>query len=286
MIAGFYGKLPARGDFVRSGLPRTFTDPWDDWLQPSLSAAKEAMGERWLDLYLTFPVWRFVMPDGLVGGNCWIGVFLPSVDRVGRCFPLTICEPVTRSAAEAAGLIGIDHHLGALAQAGVDALDADSVDFLEEKLAAVQPLRSAASDAATAGAVDAAAAGRAEEAAAGIGADFAAGPSSSGAPGSTPGRASGSAPGAGAVAAPQRIPLEAWLRRPGPLQDASPIAWPLNGSVPAVLALAASRFVVATLRDRVLWWSPADNAGDGGALLLAPYPFSRRLLGNLIGTGG
>ena len=29
---GFYGKLPARGDFVRAALPRDFTDRWDAWL--------------------------------------------------------------------------------------------------------------------------------------------------------------------------------------------------------------------------------------------------------------
>ena len=35
-LSGFWGKLPARGDFVRAGLPRSFVEPWDAWLQSAL----------------------------------------------------------------------------------------------------------------------------------------------------------------------------------------------------------------------------------------------------------
>ena len=34
--AGLFGKLPARGDFVRENLPRDFTDSWDAWWQRGL----------------------------------------------------------------------------------------------------------------------------------------------------------------------------------------------------------------------------------------------------------
>jgi hypothetical protein len=86
------------------------------------------------------------------------------------------------------------------------------------------------------------------------------------------------------TAAVQSIALEAWQRRSGSIVD-DVIGWPLKGSIPSMSAIAASRFMVSALRDRVLWWSPADEAGMDGALLLAPYPFSSRLLGTLIGTG-
>src|SRR5262249_20622931 len=38
----------------------------------------------------TSPVWRFFLSDGVVGSSAYAGVLLPSVDRVGRYFPLTI----------------------------------------------------------------------------------------------------------------------------------------------------------------------------------------------------
>ena len=45
VVAGFYGKLPARGDFVRAGLPRDFTDPWDDWLQSVIAGSRALVGD-------------------------------------------------------------------------------------------------------------------------------------------------------------------------------------------------------------------------------------------------
>lgn len=88
--AGLYGKLPARGDFVRAGLPRDFVDPWDNWLQRGILAAQEIAGEAWLAAWLEAPIWRFVLPPGLLGEGGVAGVWLPSVDRAGRYFPLTV----------------------------------------------------------------------------------------------------------------------------------------------------------------------------------------------------
>ena len=89
VIAGFYGKLPARGDFVRAGLPRDFTDPWDDWLQSVIAGSRSLMGEAWLPAFLEAPVWRFTLPPGMCGAQAALGLMLPSVDRAGRYFPLT-----------------------------------------------------------------------------------------------------------------------------------------------------------------------------------------------------
>jgi type VI secretion system protein ImpM len=89
VIAGFYGKLPARGDFVRGALPRDFTDRWDAWLATALAGSRERMAEEWLPAFLEAPVWRFALSAGLCGGRAALGLMLPSVDRVGRYFPLT-----------------------------------------------------------------------------------------------------------------------------------------------------------------------------------------------------
>ena len=87
---GFYGKVPTRGDFVSRRLPRLFVDAWDPWLQEALAASREQLGEAWLDYYLTSPMWRFALASGVCGEPAWLGLLMPSVDRVGRYFPLTL----------------------------------------------------------------------------------------------------------------------------------------------------------------------------------------------------
>jgi type VI secretion system protein ImpM len=86
---GFSGKIPARGDFVHGGLPRDFLDPWNDWLERVIADSRDLMGDAWLAAFLEAPVWRFTLPPGSCGARAAVGLFLPSVDRVGRYFPLT-----------------------------------------------------------------------------------------------------------------------------------------------------------------------------------------------------
>jgi type VI secretion system protein ImpM len=87
---GLFGKLPARGDFVRGGLPGSFVAPWDAWLQRVLAASRQRLDADWLPAWLEAPVWRFALASGLCGADAVLGVMLPSVDRVGRYFPLTL----------------------------------------------------------------------------------------------------------------------------------------------------------------------------------------------------
>jgi len=94
---GYHGKLIAKGDFVTRRLPRSFVGPWDGWLQDVIGGSRARMGEAWLDAYLTSPIWRFALPAGLCGESAAAGVLMPSVDRVGRYFPLTIVALVTES---------------------------------------------------------------------------------------------------------------------------------------------------------------------------------------------
>lgn len=91
---GFYGKLPTLGDFVGRRLPRQFTDPWDQWLQASMRASREIHGDDWLTLFLVSPFWRFAISSGLCGDAAWAGVIMPSVDRVGRYYPLTLAQNI------------------------------------------------------------------------------------------------------------------------------------------------------------------------------------------------
>lgn len=87
---GLYGKLPSHGDFLRRRLPQDFVSRWDEWLQEAVAASRRVLGDRWLDAYLTGPVWRFALSAGVCGSQPIAGVLAPSVDRVGRYFPLTL----------------------------------------------------------------------------------------------------------------------------------------------------------------------------------------------------
>ncbi|HEX7968785.1 MAG TPA: type VI secretion system-associated protein TagF, partial [Stellaceae bacterium] len=95
---GFFGKVPARGDFVSRRLVRDFTEPWDGWLQDALAMSAQQLAEAWLSTYLTAPIWRFLLSSGVCGEMPMLGVVMPSVDRVGRYFPLTLAVAVPDSA--------------------------------------------------------------------------------------------------------------------------------------------------------------------------------------------
>lgn len=93
-----YGKLPARGDFIQRGaLPRDFLERWDEWLQAALTHSREQLGDGWLRAYLNSPVWRFLLSAGCCGERPIGGLVMPSVDRVGRYFPLTLAMVLPQS---------------------------------------------------------------------------------------------------------------------------------------------------------------------------------------------
>jgi len=89
-LPGFYGKIPVLGDFVSRGLPRSFITPWDTWQQEAIANSQDQLKDDWLDNYLTSPLWRFALTPGICGDHGWAGLVMPSVDRVGRYFPLTL----------------------------------------------------------------------------------------------------------------------------------------------------------------------------------------------------
>ncbi|WP_233888772.1 type VI secretion system-associated protein TagF [Paraburkholderia flagellata] len=137
-IAGWYGKLPSLGDFASRRLPEEFLQPWDAWLCERIAQTQAQLGESWLLLYLTCPVWRFfVMPGALTHGlnECWTGVLMASVDRVGRHFPLTICAPLPNAPAREYEMDGIWEWLASIEAVALDALDFDySIERLDAQL--------------------------------------------------------------------------------------------------------------------------------------------------------
>ncbi|MFZ3582467.1 type VI secretion system-associated protein TagF [Loktanella sp. DJP18] len=88
-----FGKIPALGDFIRIAAPPAFTGPRDQWVQAVLVAGRAACGRDWQDIYLSAPIWRFTLSPGLAGPQGVLGIIMPSVDQVGRQFPLTLFIP-------------------------------------------------------------------------------------------------------------------------------------------------------------------------------------------------
>jgi type VI secretion system protein ImpM len=89
-VTGYYGKVPTNGDFVSRGLPINFINPWDIWLQKAIYTSRQQLGEKWLSFYMTSPLYSFILSPGICGERAWLGILMPSVDKVGRHYPMTI----------------------------------------------------------------------------------------------------------------------------------------------------------------------------------------------------
>jgi len=133
MDVGLFGKLPSHGDFLRRRVSDAFLGRWDDWLQRSMAASLSEAGRDWLDLYLTSPAWRFVCGAQALTQHCLAGVMVPSVDRVGRYYPLTVvCELSDWSGylpSPAALAVKCADWFTSIEQLAVEALAAEKLDF-------------------------------------------------------------------------------------------------------------------------------------------------------------
>jgi type VI secretion system protein ImpM len=83
MTTGFFGKIPATGDFVGWNLPRVFTDRWDRWMSMELRDRPET-GD------IDGRSWRFAIKGGIFGDQPCAGAWRMSRDRVGRRYPFAV----------------------------------------------------------------------------------------------------------------------------------------------------------------------------------------------------
>lgn len=145
--AGWYGKLPSLGDFASRRLPRTFLDPWDAWLQRSIARGRAALGARWPGAFLDAPAWRFALLPQLCGPSAWAGVIAPSIDRVGRCFPLTVAVPLRPCPGMLAATLGAHRWFAAVESLARAAIGRGlSGQALDDGLAAIGPPPAAGDD--------------------------------------------------------------------------------------------------------------------------------------------
>ncbi|HUO54910.1 MAG TPA: type VI secretion system-associated protein TagF [Rhodoblastus sp.] len=83
-----YGKTPTRRDFIAVGAPRAFLSVWEPWVTACVSASRQDLNDGWRDSFLTAPIWRFWL-GAEICGTATLGAIMPSMDGVGRYFPLT-----------------------------------------------------------------------------------------------------------------------------------------------------------------------------------------------------
>ncbi len=140
--AGWHGKLPTLGDFATRRLGPDFVEPWDAWLSEGIAALRRR--DDWLQAYLASPSWRFILMPGVMPGPLgeqgWAGVLMPSVDRVGRYYPLTLAHPMGTWPTTGDALDAIWRWLLQLDEAAADALQDDwDIDTLEAELQRLGP---------------------------------------------------------------------------------------------------------------------------------------------------
>jgi type VI secretion system protein ImpM len=125
---GWYGKLPGMGDFAQRRLPSRFVSVWDKWLQNGFEHLRFAKSD-WAQSYLEGHIWFFALGPSVIGSKPWLGVLVPSVDSVGRYFPLTVAMELTETdhvvVDETVALTSINL-LDACARVALEALENDS----------------------------------------------------------------------------------------------------------------------------------------------------------------
>lgn len=89
MGCGLFGKLPDKRDFIAVNAPTAFLSVYEPWLQGGLTASRLELGGKWQDAFLNAPIWRFWLGAAYCGSSV-AGAFMPSVDGIGRYFPLTV----------------------------------------------------------------------------------------------------------------------------------------------------------------------------------------------------
>ncbi|MEM9501929.1 MAG: type VI secretion system-associated protein TagF [Pseudomonadota bacterium] len=109
------GKLPAHGDFIARGIDYSAREPLDRWMSSWVELAREQLGNGFDEAYETAAPW-------LIEGPRCNAVLMPSVDAVGRVFPVLAVSDATC-------------HIQAIYDALIEALGQGvTVDVLREAL--------------------------------------------------------------------------------------------------------------------------------------------------------
>lgn len=139
---GWYGKMPSTGDFVARRVPGGFCEAWGRWLGSVLDGSRARLGSSWLDHFLSMPAWRFALAGGLVTPGAWAGVLVPSVDSVGRYFPLAVASALPAARLDlVATLLAARAWLDAMEEIALAAIGPDAEIAGLDAATALRPFR-------------------------------------------------------------------------------------------------------------------------------------------------
>jgi len=85
----WYGKLPSAADFVGRRMPHAMETAWDNWVRSGMDQVRHETGAKWQERFVNCPIWFFMYPTQ-VQGVLAAGAIAPSIDRVGRYYPITV----------------------------------------------------------------------------------------------------------------------------------------------------------------------------------------------------
>ncbi len=86
---GCFGKLPISPEFIRVQAKGGTLEAFDEWIQEGLLSCRVTLGPTWKDLFLESNTWNFLFH--VPQQKEWlIGVMVPSQDKAGRMFPMTL----------------------------------------------------------------------------------------------------------------------------------------------------------------------------------------------------
>jgi type VI secretion system protein ImpM len=132
---GWFGKIAPLGDFSTRRLPPEFVTRCDDWLSRGVQTSRAQLGEHWQNTYLTAPIWRFAWSPGIAGPQWWMGVMMPSVDSVGRYFPLIVAQASQHAPDSGQDQLALERWMSYVARAAVTTLQPGaSVEVFEAQL--------------------------------------------------------------------------------------------------------------------------------------------------------
>jgi len=87
-----FGKTPRMGDFLRVGRRGPAGDALEQWVEQGLAHAEAKRGREWPAIYAAGATYAFIFrpPRASNVRETLVGVMKPSVDSVGRRFPLVV----------------------------------------------------------------------------------------------------------------------------------------------------------------------------------------------------
>jgi type VI secretion system protein ImpM len=137
----WFGKIAGLGDFASRRLAPETRAVFDTWLARGLAASRSELGERWMNTYLTSPIWCFALAPAVIDTKWHVGVMMPSVDSVGRYFPLLVIQSWGEGPRRAPDLSSLDEWFDSASSAALGTLQGDGgLERLERELAAVPAL--------------------------------------------------------------------------------------------------------------------------------------------------